>query len=88
MKRWTHADTGKTRHKTKHSAGANTMYISTVPWGCGDAPKLNDCEHCKSYDSFGHICPDARYGNGDKAKMGQTRGWTCAAFRQIGASQE
>ena len=64
------------------------MYISKIAWGCGHAPKLNDCEHCKSYVNIGHPCPDARYGNGDKAKMMQTGGWTCAAFRQIGASQE
>lgn len=63
------------------------MYISTVEHGTGDAPKLNDCEHCKSYSMMGDVCKDSKYGNGDKANFLMVGGWTCAAFRQIGASQ-
>ena len=56
--------------------------------GAGDAPKLNGCCYCKSYKEMGDRCPDAKFGNGNKAGFLMVDGWTCAAFRQIGASQE
>ena len=64
------------------------MTRSTIGDGVGEAPKLNSCPYCKSWTGLGNDCHDSKYNDGSKACFHMVEGRTCAAFRQIGASQE